>query len=174
MKVVLALPVLLWSTLSLAQVDKCKCVENTTDSFTGHRIVQTKFYTIGKTERSNSAFIVAVRRVDSVYFLHVISPMTDCVGPDTEVSFKTSAGQVISFNHFGDVDCGSTVVVAGASAHVNSTIRITVDNELVRKGGLSMVRVSNREHYTNVNLPMPMNLRTVFDCADVTFNKPAR
>lgn len=157
-----------------AQVGKCKCTQNLIDSFTGNRIVQTKAYQIGKTERGDRPFFVTVRRVNDKYFLQFTSPTHDCASKDTEVSFKTVAGQVATSTHFGDYDCGRTSVLEGYSYKSKPVVKISADDELIRKSGLAMIRISNKESFANVNLTMPMNLKVVFDCVDAMYATPVK
>lgn len=157
-----------------AQVDICKCAENSRDPVTGQRIVQSKFYTVGKNERSNSALLVSVRRIDSLYYLYVVSQLPDCVGTTTIVEFKTTAEQSIKKDHIGEVDCGGMYVIYGYAGMTASVIKTLIDDEKIRKGGLTGIRLSNSEHYANIKMAMPFNLRTVFDCVDATFAKETK
>lgn len=157
-----------------AQVDQCKCAENSLDQSTGQRIVQSKFYTVGKNERSNSALLVSVRRIDSLYYLYIVSQLSDCTGTTTKVEFKTTTGESIKMDHVGEVDCGGLYVIYGYAGMTESVIKTLIDDEKVRKGGLTGIRLSNSEHYANIKMSMPFNLRTVFDCVDATFAKEAK
>lgn len=157
-----------------AQVDRCKCVENSLDKSTGQRIVQSKFYSVGKNEKSNGVLEVSVRRIDSLYYLYMISHLAECAGPTTLVTFTTVAGQVIKKKHIGNVDCGETFYLYGLNVETPNVIKTRIDEEMIRKGGLTRIRLSSSERYENIKLSMPFNLRTVFDCVDETFAKEAK
>ena len=155
-----------------AQVDYCKCAENSLDPVSGQRIVQSKFYTVGRNQKTNSALLVSVRRIDSLYYLYIESQLLqDCTGPGTVVAFTTTAGEVIKKNHIGDVDCGETSIY---STRTPTVIKILVEEEMIRKGGLTKIRLSSKEHYEDIKIQMPFNLRTVFDCVDETFAKETK
>lgn len=153
-----------------AQTLKCKCTDNTIDSFTGNRIVKTKFYSIGKTESGNSDVKIAVRRVNDTYFMFISSPLAyDCAAESTEVQFKDITGNIFTTHHVGEIDCGGSVWVGNVRSQIPPMLIVPINEEQIRKNALSMMRVSSREHYSNVILTMPMTLKTIFDCADVTF-----
>jgi len=157
-----------------AQVDRCKCAENSLDPATGQRIVQSKFYSVGKNEKSNGVLEVSVRRIDSLYYLYMISHLADCAGPTTLVTFTTTAGEVIKKKHIGNVDCGETFYLYGINTQLPNVIKILIEEEIIRKGGLTRIRLSSSERYENIKLSMPFNLRTVFDCVDETFAKETK
>jgi hypothetical protein len=157
-------------TLSIcvnAQVTKCKYDENEFDSFNGRRIVKTKFYPLGKTEKSNTQIQAAVRKVDSTYFILMTGVPGQCVSDhDTEVSFKILTGEIFTLKHIGEIDCGRTIYVGAASAHTAPMIMLHVDKEGIRKLGIGMIRISDGTTYSNIQMALPFTLKQIFDCAD--------
>jgi len=177
MKYLVFLILLCAAVPSVAQVDVCKCAENSLDPVSGQRIVQSKFYSVGKNEKSNGVLEVSVRRIDSLYYLYMISHLVDCSGPTTLVTFTNTAGEVIKKKHIGNVDCGEYFSIYGGYGFDGKTpnvIKLLIDEEMIRKGGLTRIRLSSSDRYENIKLGMPFNLRTVFDCVDQTFAKPAK
>lgn len=175
MKITLIACTLCFPLVAIAQVDICKCAENSRDESTGQRIVQSKFYTIGKNERSNSALLASVRRIDSVYYLYIISQLPGCTGDKTSVTFKLTDGKTIARSHIGEVDCGETVFVYdGIPYGSSSVIKILADDKTIRGGGLTGIRLHSTEKYANIKMAMPFNLKTIFDCVDKTFAGEAK
>ena len=155
-----------------AQVTKCKFEVNEFDSFSGSRIVKTKFMNIGQPEKVWYNTKVSVRKVDSTYFLFVTGIAGACVSNhDTEVSFKTVTGEIYSLKHIGEVDCGTTVYVGAASAQSQPIIYIQVTEDKIRTLGLSMLRITQGQVYQNVKISMPFALKQIFDCVDNVTSK---
>lgn len=160
---------------AIAQVDICRSAENSLDPVTGQRIVQSEFYRVGKNARNNIFLLASVRRIDSLYYLYIVSQLPGCAGETTSVTFTTTAGQTIKRGHLGEVNCGETEwVIYGIPYNSTGVIKILVDEEAIRKHGLSQIRLTSSENYTDINLSMPFNLRTVFDCVDQTFMGKAK
>lgn len=174
MKIILIVVTLCFPLVTFSQVDICKCAENSLNKESGQRIVQSKLYTIGKNERSNSALLVSVRRIDSVYYLYIISQLPDCAGPKTSVEFTTTAGNKLKKPHIGDVDCGVSVDWLGTTTEVRNVIKLEVNEPLIKSGGLTNIRLMSSEHYASIKIAMPFNLKTVFDCVDKKFNEEAK
>ncbi len=149
------------------QLIKCKYEVNEFDSFTGSRTVKTKFVTLGKPESGRYKPKAAVMKVDSTYFLFITGIAGACVSDqDTEVSLKTVTGEIYSLKHIGEIDCGRTVYVSGASTQTQPVIYLRVSEEQVRKLAMSMVRITQGQVYQNVTVTQPMLLRQLFDCVD--------
>lgn len=152
---------------SYGQVTKCKYEQNEFDSFNGFRIVKTKFIHVGQPEKVWYDTKVAVRKVDSTYFLFVTGIAGACASDhDTEVSFKTVTGEIYSLKHIGEIDCGRTVYVGAASAQSQPTIYLQVTEDKIRTQGLSMIRITQGQVYQNINISLPFTLKQIFDCAD--------
>jgi len=150
-----------------SQVTKCKYDVNEVDSFTGLRIIETKFFKIGDTEKRDISIQAAARKVDSTYFLFITGLPGQCISDhDTQVSFKTVTGEIYSLKHIGEVECGKTIYVGGASAQTTPTIYLKVDKQEIRQLAMSMIRITDGQTYTNVVLPLPIIFKQLFDCAD--------
>lgn len=150
------------------QITKCKLDVNEFDSFSGSRIVKTKSYSLGKTEKSNYSIDASVRKVDSTYFLYISGIPGECISDhDTEVSFKTVTGEVYTLKHIGEVDCGQSVYVgSGVTAKIPPVIILLVDKPEIRQLGMSMLRIEYGQSYANLNILLPMMVKQLFDCAD--------
>jgi hypothetical protein len=149
------------------QVVKCKYEVNEFDSFSGMRIVKTKFQSVGNPDKTWYDVKASVRKVDSTYFLLVTGIARSCVSNhDTEVSFKTPNGEIYSLKHIGEIDCGRTVYVGAASAESQPMIYLRVDTEEIRKYAISMIRITQGQVYMNVTITTPMTFKQLFDCAD--------
>lgn len=158
---------LLLPVCAQSQIIKCKYDVNEYDSFSGSRIVKTKFVTIGKPEKMWYDTKASVRKVDSTYFLFITGIAGACVSDhDTEVSFKTVTGEIYSLKHIGAIDCGTTVYVGAASAKSQPTIYLRVTEDEVRTLAISMIRITQGQVYQNINLTLPMALKQLFGCAD--------
>lgn len=152
---------------SYGQLTKCKYDVNELDSFSGSRVVKTKFHSIGKPEKAWYDVKASVRKVDSTYFLFITGITGQCASDhDTEVAFKTTTGEIYTLKHIGEIDCGRTVYVGAASAQSQPMIYLHVTAEQVRKLAISMIRITQGQVYMNVPLTMPMTFKQLFDCTD--------
>ena len=168
MKTLLAtVALLLAANFSFGQVEKCKYDVNEFDSFHGFRIVKTKDYVLGRTEKTNYPVSASVRKADSTYYLFISGVSGNCVSDhDTEVSFKTTTGEVYTLKHIGEIDCGRTIYVGAASATTVPVIYLKVTAEEIRKHPITMIRIMQGQTYSNVTLTLPMTLKQIFDCVD--------
>ncbi|HTE33886.1 MAG TPA: hypothetical protein VK666_26070 [Chryseolinea sp.] len=173
MKVLAILVLLLVITPSIgnAQVTKCKCTTDDIDSFTGDRIVQTKFYPIGVTEKGKE-LKMSIRRVNTTYFIHLVSPWPyNCAGPLTKISFKNTGGIVYNLKHIGEVDCGSTNGNSGITTKIPPNLMFRVEDENILRQPIAMIRLEDEKDYINLVPTVPFSLKTVADCADTTFKQ---
>ncbi|WP_341221032.1 hypothetical protein [Polaribacter atrinae] len=100
--------------LKLKEKRKCKYITNGIDDFTNKKVVKTEWHTL---ETNDKDFLIMLRNINNQKSIIItIAKDLGCAVPfknkRSSVKFKLENDNIVSFYHFGDVDCGDFTIIA--------------------------------------------------------------
>jgi len=126
--------------------NECDYTSNEIDEFTRGKRIVTNYYSIDKKRDYTSSIRIRLRRYGNNKHIQIISSSDlGCTSPYSHnlssVKFKLENGDILTFFHKGDVDCGSFDLLGVLTA--NDIIRL-------KKSPIKTIRLTGTEFYKDI------------------------